>query len=488
LINTTFGKINQLKNLLKSMDLLGPSSTSSAKNESITHQFDTKRSVLSPNTKSFSQIYSLWILFFGLLLISLVIFTNKQANYLQGPIILEEVFSIPGFYPPHVPDEAYLDCPAAYSVPRNTEPVCRWKFDHYESSFYEKMWYDNIDEWAIDICGRIATDDHMRASKEIVTQVQKLVRAYPNATWSTVDSMPAGNLEEDYELMSRYHYTRECFDPVPREWKPAGKGVQLIEPLWAFLRDPFDRYCNLTYGKLPNWDGDITQSKEHIMPLGFAPYAYTLEDGDIPDDQWRTHGIPPWKRSAAVGEAPLPNSPYGAPRRIAIDMGSSYFGYWIRPDWDTAASGKWLWKTYHKRGIKFDKFLQVEQMSIINPTEQYSQIPEDLMPVYSFLHSGVSINPKSATHIAKIIRSFVRPQDFLALKVDIDRGDIEDPFSFSMLVDDSISGLVDEFFFEHHVDCDVMRAWGFDLPQNMTDSYVLFTGLRKKGMRTHSWP
>jgi hypothetical protein len=31
--------------------------------------------------------------------------------------------------------------------------------------------------------------------------------------------------------------------------KVVGKGVQLIEPLWGYLRDPFDKYCTNLEGK-----------------------------------------------------------------------------------------------------------------------------------------------------------------------------------------------------------------------------------------------
>lgn len=467
------------------MDLSVKSLSPSSNNRSITGYYTSKRVRLSSSVKRYTWIYS-FLLLSVILLMIYTILSSKEED-IHKPIILQEKSSRLPFIPPKVPEEAFIDCPPPGDKLKDNEPTCRWKFSHYEPSFYEKMWHDNINEWSIEICYRVSTDQHLRASRVIVRQIMDLKKAYPNTTWSTVDSIPAGKLEEDYELMSRFHYQRECYDSNFRIWKPAGKGVQLIEPLWGWLRDPFDSYCNLTSKKLSGWNGDQDQSKEHMMPLGYAPYGYTLEDGEIPDDQWRSHGIPPWKRNAAPDEDPNLNNPYGPPRRIALDLGASYFNYWIKPEWFAGASSKWLYKMYHKKGIRFDRFIGFEYMNL-SATEQWSQIPEDVFHGYRFFNAPVSIDPNSASHIAKIIRTYVRPNDFFAFKFDIDSLDIEGPFAFSLLNDDSMAGLIDEFYFEHHVDCDAMRAWGFDMPQNMTDSYTLYTGLRNKGMRTHSWP
>lgn len=51
-------------------------------------------------------------------------------------------------------------------------------------------------------------------------------------------------------------------------------------------------------------------------------------------------------------------------------------------------------------------------------------------------------------------------------------------------------GLVDEMFYEHHVSLDGPdRAWNTRQgPPNVVDSYRMFTELRLRGVRMHSWP
>jgi hypothetical protein len=50
-------------------------------------------------------------------------------------------------------------------------------------------------------------------------------------------------------------------------------------------------------------------------------------------------------------------------------------------------------------------------------------------------------------------------------------------------------GLVDEFYFEHHVNVAPMhRHWGSEsLYQKLGDTYRIFTTLRKNGVIAHSW-
>jgi len=50
-------------------------------------------------------------------------------------------------------------------------------------------------------------------------------------------------------------------------------------------------------------------------------------------------------------------------------------------------------------------------------------------------------------------------------------------------------GLVDEFYFEHHVNTEPMhRYWGTQgAPQTLADSYRIFKALHAKGVMAHAW-
>ena len=50
-------------------------------------------------------------------------------------------------------------------------------------------------------------------------------------------------------------------------------------------------------------------------------------------------------------------------------------------------------------------------------------------------------------------------------------------------------GLIDEFYFEHHVNTQPMnRYWATQgAPQTLADSYRIFTALRGRGVIAHAW-
>ena len=59
-----------------------------------------------------------------------------------------------------------------------------------------------------------------------------------------------------------------------------------------------------------------------------------------------------------------------------------------------------------------------------------------------------------------------------------------------LLADDGLVGLVDEFYFEHHVSKGSPMAyhgWGHHVPRSLAQSYDLFLRLRRAGVRAHSW-
>jgi hypothetical protein len=248
--------------------------------------------------------YVFWGLLLGLLLILSFFFLSKKSETVQPEPPKIKPWALPEYVGAPLPVNYFLTCPV--HSPKSlvesaaTDVSCRWVFDFYESSQYESLWLSNIKEWQKESCKRLAEPEHLKRSQEIVSQILTLKNIDPSLTWSTVDSWAQSTLKGNYDSMSKFYYKRECYNNAKQIWEQAkGKGIQLIEPLWGYLRDPFDGNCQLTANKLTGWEGDAGQSKEHILPLGFAPYAYTLQDGEIDGDQWHTHGIPPWKKKCS---------------------------------------------------------------------------------------------------------------------------------------------------------------------------------------------
>lgn len=386
--------------------------------------------------------------------------------------------------------------------PDSAKPqYCKWVFDKYESSTYEEEWFQevpNVQSATPDgpnICKAMQTEKHVAAARAIVGRAVNLTSIDPKIQWITFDTMSTTSLDPADEYMSRMHYRRVCYDEQGRHFYPAsGHGIQLIEPLFGMLRDPFDLWCGsdtLTMEGYPNLHPG--QSKLHMVPQGFAPYAYTTKDSGIQPTEWRTHGIPPWHSSMRpiydeqIGTTFLP------PQNVHVDLGSSYFGGWTKSA--QAASGQWFYDKYHARGQKFNRFIAVEVETLDN-AKAYQQVPADLVGIYTLMNVGLTMDDDNLNAI-EMIKRIVKPEDFFVMKLDIDFAAIEEPMVQNLLADDPENGgasaLIDELMWENHVNFYPMNGPWAIAPDSkkygdLLMSYNLFRDLRRKGIRAHSWP
>jgi hypothetical protein len=370
---------------------------------------------------------------------------------------------------------------------------CVWKFERYEASEYETLWVQNIQDWQNSICSVLTRPEHQEASLLLLRRLQELVEVDPTIKWpetGKILNLVRANKKAD-SLMSRFYYVEEC--PARGEgeeggegsWKRSGrKGVQLIEPLWGMLRDPFDRFCEDQRLKMEGWHGIIGQSKQAIMPQGYAPYMISNSQEDQDQDAfWSSHGLPPWvSRSRGLQDE---NSPAECSRHLAMDFGSSYFGQWLGDS--SAASGQWLYKTYHIRK-PLDHLMAIE-LSQLSVAKAYQELPIDLVGKFTLINAGVSLDEENHLNVFKLIESYANEKDFLIIKLDIDSPDLEQPLVDMLRQNQSLANLLDEFLFEHHVNVKPMiPSWGANLPHDMAYSYKMFRELRELGIRAHSWP
>ncbi|KAI4191068.1 MAG: hypothetical protein L6R41_000383 [Letrouitia leprolyta] len=349
------------------------------------------------------------------------------------------------------------------------KPYCKWVFSQYErtwhsdsgfihrlkaysatASDYESFWFDKIETAQKDICTAVTESLHKEASATIVGRVLDLTSLPLWHKWNSLDPSLSAKFNASDRFMSKMHYNRTCYDSRSKTFKLAfGKGVQLIEPLWGMLRDPFDKYCGDKGFQMPGIPSDTSgQSKAHIMPQGYAPYTYWMTDEDLDQDAlWTSHGLPPWHSSLRPtwNERVPDTTLFQPPQNIFLDLGSSYFGEWLGDS--AAASGRWFYNTYHARGPAFDRFIAVEAETLNDPTA-FEQLPSDLVGVYTLMNVALSMNHGDKLNVIEMIKRLVKPEDFFVLKLDIDSAPIEEPIIASLLQDDThnegASGLVDE--------------------------------------------
>lgn len=378
---------------------------------------------------------------------------------------------------------------------------CKWVFDQYESSDYEEAWFQEVPgvqsttREGPNICQAMQSQKHVEAATAIVGRAINLTAIDPKVQWDQLDeaSIAIASLDPADEYMSRMHYRRVCYDEKTQSFQQApGRGIQLIEPLFGMLRDPFDGYCGKDKLVMQGYpDEHPGQSKHHILPQGYSPFAYTTKDEE--PKSWQTHGVPPWYSSLRPEHDEQVGTVWSPPQNVHLDLGSSYFGGWTASP--MAASGQWFYDKYHVRGQKFTRFIAVE-VETLNDTMAFEQIPADLVGIYTLMNIGLTMGEDKLNAI-EMIKRLVRPEDFFVFKLDIDSAPIEELIVQSLLADDpdhgGASALVDELMFEHHVNFWPMNSpWGL-APTSKKDgdlltSYNLFRELRKKGIRTHSWP
>ena len=171
-----------------------------------------------------------------------------------------------------------------------------------------------------------------------------------------------------------------------------------------------------------------------------------------------------------------------------MDMGSSYFN-----DWNgltDCVAGGWFYEQYHKRNYLLHNYYAYEAEKL-DPIEAFKQIPDDIFAGYHWINAPVNdqvghkLNPW--TTLDKLRSRDAH--DVTVVKLDIDTPSIEGPLADQLQA--SFDGsLVNEFFFEHHVNLEAMYGDWLTQSLNITlyDSYLLFQNLRKKGIRSHSWP
>ena len=185
-------------------------------------------------------------------------------------------------------------------------------------------------------------------------------------------------------------------------------------------------------------------------------------------------------------------------KRLFFDAGASVYDecWW--------GCTKWFVDSYRANGIEFDRILAWEAASV-NHTKFWEAVPRDLKPRFSYYNTPVSGDPRSGDNLWYHVKALAREADYVVVKLDIDNNPLETALVRQLLADDALLGLIDEFFWEHHVWGSPLRktrvslfgtkniGWGTHMPAKgsqdsaLHDSYRILTKLREAGVRAHSY-
>jgi hypothetical protein len=172
-----------------------------------------------------------------------------------------------------------------------------------------------------------------------------------------------------------------------------------------------------------------------------------------------------------------------SPRVLVFDVGASTYDQGLG-----GASQEWFFKKLTSRGFLIDSYYAFE-VAPLPPQDIFDPVPKSLLPHYHFFNIPASSDPKDDANPLNMIKAISRWEDYVLLKLDIDNSAVEMEFMEQILSDQNLQPLIDELFFEHHVNFQPLNEYWNTSEEGMelADSYELLRRLRNLGIRAHEW-
>jgi len=322
--------------------------------------------------------------------------------------------------------------PCSPCATRSSSEKCRWKFQRYIPSELEQKWWKVAEEVGANPCLAMRTTfakDFAKYKAAIADGQMAKDELLPEDTCQCESGSAPQRL--DPTVFSRYEYENECTSEV---------AVSYIEPLAGVLRHP---------GLCEDFGATVLRKDWLVV------------------DQWTLHKD--WHPEA---------------RFFYFDAGASTWS-----DGLGGASQAWFDNVYFNKCAPFQGYWLWEVQDE-NPTQVFAEVPARAKPNYHWYNIPASDNKESADSPLYHIRSVARPDDYVVLKVDIDNNAVEEGLVSGLLHDPELLSLIDEFYWEHHINMPPMaKIWGNQISRtrNQKDSIEMFRSLREAGVRAHSW-
>eukprot|EP01041_Mallomonas_annulata_P003763 gene3763-7470_t len=252
--------------------------------------------------------------------------------------------------------------------------------------------------------------------------------------------------EADRKYLSYFMITRTCGTDV-KTWK------EWIEPISFHTRHPYSYFGLL----LPT---DNVPNREKLPNVDLCDVSYILLSPSRHHQQVAKH----------------PNS-----KTIILDAGCAN---------SFTSSSQWFSCAYSQLGFKVDRVFSWE-LTIQEPVKWWDTVPAEFRPKVHFYNIPVNAQPDHPDNPLDVIRHVATESDFVAFKLDIDYRDTEIAMTLQLLNDPSLIALVDEYFFEFHHTCPIIRreeAPYMGLAMDRFSAMTHFKDLRMKGIRAHTWP
>ena len=141
-------------------------------------------------------------------------------------------------------------------------------------------------------------------------------------------------------------------------------------------------------------------------------------------------------------------------QQFLFDLGSSLYST------GNGGASKEQFITYEARGILFDRILAWE-VEIKTPINIFDAMSLKIFARTSYYNITASKDMNAKTNAFTVMKEICHVDDFIVMKIDIDNPDVEAEMIYRILNDRSVSILIDELYYEHHVSHSPMEKRGW---------------------------
>lgn len=168
---------------------------------------------------------------------------------------------------------------------------------------------------------------------------------------------------------------------------------------------------------------------------------------------------------------------------IYIDFGASLYDQGAG-----GASQRWFVDQFEAEGIQFAHIFAFEAKTH-DAKVVFDRIPSNLIPNYHWYNVKISSDPKDKFFAWRFLKEVAQKRDYVLVKLDIDNTQVEEGIVNYLIQDKGAMELIDEMFWEHHVNIPAMYSnWHTQNAKSyLHDTYNYFRQLRENGIRAHSW-
>jgi hypothetical protein len=349
----------------------------------------------------------------------------------------------------------------------------RRRFIRYESSPWEKLWLENVNQWAKEktICEQLNTPVQMSYMHDFLSLLCTAHYAAPYNNWCIIDDE---NRPLWYNTANRGTYDLHWENPVPAN-------VPLATPMQPVVPGPGDEHIVSKMIFMDDHTGE--EYAEYIEPLVSHLRFPLCKCTTIEPNNDRYH----WYQITFKGYIIPPPPALRVNRKFYFDAGAS--------TWDEGTKGSSLHYYYYlwlRSGHVFEKIFAYE---FATPAEDFIKaLPDFVKDRVEYQQCEVVSTPEQENGVAKpflpaVIKRHATKDDYVLFKLDIDQPNTEHGTIEYILRD--TDNFIDEISFEHHIGGNyLMKEWGISEKVNkitLRESYELFLSMRLKGIRAHSW-